>query len=214
MEARATDQANAGKALSQRRVRLLWVCVFVGTLILICAFLLICGNPLDGVWFNLRGKVVDQYGAPILHARITGEIARARLIDELLKIDFGAARNLNAEVDSNGGFHIWGFGTGLRIDPRAEGYISNVDENYELEGSSSVVDAPPSAPVYRLWKLNGPEPLDRCGFDCHDESVHWIDLLHANYMQNNSPVPTVRISALRSPCLHCNTVINTRGRIL
>jgi hypothetical protein len=104
-------------------------------------------KPLD-----LYGKVIDQYGQPVMGAEVQGNV--------LLNVDFTHSRDeiYHTQTDSQGLFNFKDIhGVALGIWPKKEGYTydlklpSRRPENYTLDPENPV--------VFIMWKLKGVEPM-------------------------------------------------------
>jgi len=160
-----------------------------GTIIAIAVAVVACvltllGNPLDGGWFILRGRVIDQYGAPVPNAVVSGEIAKRVWVPFLLEIDaatnsgFGLEGRFEKLTNAAGDFSAWGFGDRIGVSFSAAGYISfeRGDYDTDLYSAKRLRDLPTPV-VYHIWKLSGPQPLIQS--EVHvvgDGRTHWLDL--------------------------------------
>ena len=161
-----------------RRFRRLPIVALLALAVIV--FLFCVGNPLDGRWFHLQGKVVDQNGSPVAGATIVCSSGRRSWIPFLGEIDlalhsgFGAEQNFETSTNASGGFSVWGFGTYLNVSVKGAGIQPTPSWDYQIEE----VSPPPHLKIYHIWKLNGPERVITGGFRIHgDGKWQFLDLL-------------------------------------
>lgn len=101
---------------------------------------------------DLYGRVIDQYGQPVVGAKIQGDVViRLGFMQQRDDVHF-------TQTDESGNFSFLGFnGTGLGIWPQKAGYFYNLKlpsrrpDNYSPNPDNPV--------IFTMWKLRGAEPL-------------------------------------------------------
>lgn len=161
------------------------------------------------VEIEVHGKVVDQYGVPISGALITGGVS----VNDGFKA--GTVLTSNTVTDANGLFGISGYkGKRIGITVAKEGYAfiyTNAslkfsylwpeNERFHPDGTNPV--------VFRMWKLQGAEPLVSYKLDvrvpCDGSPVH-LDLLHGAVAKSAGDLEIV----VDMPAASINTLRHTR----
>jgi hypothetical protein len=185
--------------MASERLRYLWLgnlpretrFVIAGVLVVLLSTLLYLGNPMDGDWFVLRIKVVDQHGIAVPNALVTASLGkRAWLpflvsIDEAMNSDFGLVRTIRKTTTRSGEAAIWGFCTSLQLNVTAIGYYPPAISEYSAVGPGNLVSDLPRPVVYRVWKLIGPQPLICSGIRVPgDGKTYWLDLLRGKIVDS------------------------------
>jgi hypothetical protein len=101
---------------------------------------------------DIYGKVVDQYGQPVVGASVRGD---STLITGYMK---NTVEHHSAVTDTDGRFSFLGlYGDGIGIWPQKEGYFYNLrlpskrPDNYQPDPNNPV--------VFTMWKIRGAQPL-------------------------------------------------------
>jgi hypothetical protein len=108
---------------------------------------------------SLCGMVVDQYGQPVVGAKVKGSVLLSAGFDR------SEGESYYTETDSHGRFRFVRLhGLELGIWPQKDGY------DYDLKLSAKRPDnyykADPGAPViFTMWKVKGAEPMIHAEFD-------------------------------------------------
>jgi len=102
------------------------------------------------------GKVEDQFGNPVVGARITANTI-------IYNATGSAAEHISVASDANGFFQInAGKGESLGIWPRKEGYViatTRTEFKYSYMYPERIMPDPGNPIVIKMWKLQGAEPL-------------------------------------------------------
>ncbi len=103
----------------------------------------------DKVSMDTYGKVVDQYGQPVVDAKVQANVDTS----------FGDSTDYHSKTDVQGLFHFLGLhGQGLGIELQKEGYYFD----YMLASAQrpgNYLPAPSNPMVLTMWKLHGAEPM-------------------------------------------------------
>jgi len=109
----------------------------------------------------LYGKVIDQYGAPVVGAKMRGNV--------LLNVDVehSGSKNYYTETDSNGLFNFTDLhGVSFGVEPQKEGY--EYTEKGSVNWTKNYKPDPANAVIFNMWKLKGAEPM------IHSKFASWI----------------------------------------
>jgi hypothetical protein len=98
---------------------------------------------------DFYGKVVDQYGQPVVDADVTAHIS----------LTMGDGGTHTTQTDANGLFQLTGIrGQSLSITPSKAGF--QIDSAHlGLKGLNGIESAPNKRETYTMWKLNGAQPM-------------------------------------------------------
>lgn len=140
---------------------------------------------------DFYGKVVDQYGQPIIDADVSGIL--------IIKTEDGfEPKTFTIKTDAEGFFQIVGIqGSDLNVKVKKDGYrIGEHGEGYQgpVGGKSS----PSNRATFTMWKLKGPEPLTSTSIDSsisHDGSMSVFDIATGKA----SPTGDLRVTLSQSP---------------
>jgi hypothetical protein len=139
------------------------------------------------------GKVIDQYGQPVVGANVTGHLVFEQGIDSDEKV-----KTYKTQTDENGLFQFTGLtGADLGVTVSKEGYLlGGHGEGYKapVGGKSS----PDNRVVLTMWKLHGSEPLVnqhiRAEIPC-DGSTSTFDIMTGKKSDNGD----LKITMFRFP---------------
>ena len=142
---------------------------------------------------DFYGKVIDQYGQPIVSANVTGTLI---LNTEL----YGGLKTENsvAQTDADGLFQFIGLhGADLNVNVKKDGYkLGERGEGYQ--GPVGEKSSPTDRVILTMWKLRGAEPLVSSGFGSkmpHDGTPITFDMVTGK----ESPDGDLRVTLSRSP---------------
>jgi hypothetical protein len=126
-------------------------------------------NPQD-----FYGKVIDQYGQPVVGASVTGWITFLRGMDSDEKREAH-----KTETDVKGLFQFTGLrGASISADVAKEGYEIDYRVGYKVPAGG--ITSPDDRAILTMWKLKGPEPMTHANIHAYipcDGSVTRFDLL-------------------------------------
>jgi len=98
---------------------------------------------------DFYGKVIDQYGQPVVGAEVAVEINLA----------VGRSSTQKTQTDANGLFQFTGLrGQSLSITPERRGFQIE-GHGLGLKGLNGPETNPNNRAIYTMWKLKGPEPM-------------------------------------------------------
>lgn len=129
--------------------------------ILICLFALalIGTSCIDPSGFRIQkfyGKVVDQYGQPVVGADVKGSVVTSQGfdVDEKYKYYY-------TKTDSNGLFQFtWWLGSDISPWPSKPGYELGDSRTCDCyQGPLGKTTSPADRATFIMWKLKGPEPM-------------------------------------------------------
>jgi hypothetical protein len=111
---------------------------------------------LNDVPIAFYGRLVDQFGSPVVGAQITASVRVYNNVQSTVE-------HLATVSDGNGMFQIkGGKGESLGIMPKKEGYVLATTEthfNYSYMYSGHFTPDQGNPTVIKMWKLQGAEPL-------------------------------------------------------
>jgi hypothetical protein len=143
---------------------------------------------------DLYGLVVDQYGEPVVGARVRGSIGY-----NISMVQSGGEFRY-AETDSQGRFNFLGIhGAGIGLWPEKTGYYYNP----KLPSTTRPNDYLPDSNnplVIKMWKLKGAQPLEHAVFESripYDGTSVCFDLRTGKKLATTDE--GLRIALLRSP---------------
>ncbi len=101
----------------------------------------------DNQSLDFYGKVIDQFGQPVVGAEVTAQIG----------LSMGAGSTHKAQTDANGYFQFTGLrGHSLNLVPQKNGYQM---EGHGIKGPNGPETSSNDRGIYAMWKLKGPEPM-------------------------------------------------------
>jgi hypothetical protein len=140
---------------------------------------------------DMYGKVVDQYGQPVVGAKVEGGI----LLNVSL-VSSGSERHYTV-TDTQGCFSFIGIhGVGLGIYPQKEGYMYNFrlpsqrPDNYQPDPNNPI--------VFNMWKIKGAEPLENRSINS-EIPCDGTPAVFDTTTGNESSSGDLRVALLRSP---------------
>ncbi len=108
-------------------------------------------GPNDKTPMDTYGKVVDQYGQPVVGAKVRGLVGFEGP---------GDYEEHYTKTDSQGGFQFLGLhGKDLEIAPEKEGYEFNLAYKFLVFRPISYRPDPTNLLIIHMWKLRGAEPM-------------------------------------------------------
>ncbi|HEY1662004.1 MAG TPA: carboxypeptidase-like regulatory domain-containing protein [Verrucomicrobiae bacterium] len=128
---------------------------------------------------DFYGKIVDQYGQPVVGAEVNVAVL----------LSMGGGSSQKTQTDANGLFQFTGLrGESLSITPKKEGY--QIDQAHlGLRGKNGPETNPDHRAIYSMWKLRGPEPMihnnQRYQFKS-DNRIYTIDLLSGKMVEGTN----------------------------
>ena len=143
---------------------------------------------------DLFGKIIDQYGQPVVGANVTGDLMLIQ------GADVGEKEEIHkTQTDANGEFEFTGLqGWKLAVALSKEGYeIGRNPGVYEAPNDENKT-SPTGRSLYKMWKLKGAEPMIHTEFDSrvpYDGTSATFDLATGQKIPNGN----LRITLLRNP---------------
>jgi hypothetical protein len=156
-------------------------------------------HKIENVPVRFYGKAVDQYGNPVVDAKVTFDFVISHIAEYSTE-----SKPMTLETDKDGRFELTGV-TGYAIDK-----LSIIKQGYQLSkkapngctfGFRPDYNADSNNPtIFRMWKLFGKEPL--IGSSWHgkiseDSTTNTFDLLTGRPKEDGN----LEISCLRPPSL-------------
>jgi hypothetical protein len=128
------------------------------------------------------GKVVDQYGSPVVGAIVKGNV----MLDGL---ETSREETHTTETDQMGFFQFNGLhGASLGVTAKKDGYEMAVrGEGYK--GPSGQKTSPGDRAIFTMWKFRGPEPLNNSFIDTkipHDGTPIVFDTITGKQTQDGN----------------------------
>ena len=140
---------------------------------------------------DLYGKVVDQYGAPVVDAKVRGGIG----INVSMAQSGGEIRY--TQTDAQGCFNFVGIhGAGIGIWPQKEGYFYNLKIPWQRP--QDYYPDPNSPLVFTMWKIRGNEPLSHTSINAELSSDGSTFVFDSN-TGNQSESGDMKITFARAP---------------
>ena len=142
---------------------------------------------------NYYGKIVDQYGNPVVDADVTGYVTL------LVGIDSDEKREEHiAKTDSQGLFEFTGLrGASVSANAAKAGYTIDYRTGYKLPAGGKT--KPDDRAILTMWRLKGADPMAHkkieAGLSC-DGSPMTLDLLTGHRVPNGGDVT---LSLTRNP---------------
>jgi hypothetical protein len=123
---------------------------------------------------NFYGKVLDQYGQPIVGVEVTGSIEILNALGNEVQ-----SQTYKTQSDSGGLFEFTGkTGTPINVTIKKEGYLMG-ERGEGYQGPPAEKTTPNDRATLTMWKLRGPEPLVGSSIDAkipHDGSPVTFDM--------------------------------------
>lgn len=142
---------------------------------------------------DFYGRVIDQYGQPVVGASVTGVTEVLRDVDESAR-----PQAYRTESDTEGLFQFTGVrGWRFNVTMNMQGYLlGGRGEGYK--GPAGEKTSPNDRAIFTMWKLRGPEPLTSYSIDAKipfDGSPVTFDMATGKAAPNGD----LRITLSRSP---------------
>ena len=140
---------------------------------------------------DIYGRVIDQYGQPVVGAKIQGDV--------VVRLGFMQQNDTVhlTQTDEGGNFSFLGFnGTGLGIWPQKVGYFYNL--KLPSKRPDNYTPNPDNPVVFTMWKLHGPEQLVSSSLDAKipfDGTPARFDIASGQQSANGD----LQITLIRSP---------------
>jgi hypothetical protein len=158
------------------------------------------GQMMQSVWAannqtpqDFYGKVIDQYGQPVVGARVNGDLMFIR------GFDIGEGKEVHTtQTDADGLFQFTGLrGWELAVAPSKSGYElgRNMTAMTLPAGGKTSTD---NRAIFKMWKLKGAEPMTHMEFDSrvpYDGTSASFDLATGKKVVSGD----LRVTLLRSP---------------
>lgn len=123
---------------------------------------------------DFYGQVIDQYGGPVVGAKVTGWVTFLQGMDSDEKREAH-----KTETDAEGLFQFTGLrGASISADVAKEGYEIDYRVGYQVPAEKKT--SPDNRAILTMWKLKGPEPMTHANIHAYipcDGSVMRFDLL-------------------------------------
>jgi hypothetical protein len=141
---------------------------------------------------DFYGKVVDQYGQPVVGADVNVEV----------NLEMGRGSPQKTQTDAVGLFQFTRLrGRSLSITPEKKGFQIQ-GHGLGLKGLNGPETSPNNRAVYTMWKLKGPEPMihDQKRYNFKpDDRIYTIDLLSKKMAEGTNDVGDLLVQIQRPP---------------
>jgi len=177
-----------------KNYKLVWFCLAIVAIVETS-----CVGPGNHQILSFYGKVIDQYGQPVVEADVAGSVVSLTGPDTDEKY-----KHYKTKTDSNGLFQFtWLIGAGISASPSKPGYEMDI-RGYKgpvgLQRTGSKKTSPTDRAIFTMWKERGPEPMIDSRFDSrvpYDGTSATFNLETARKVTND--VSDLRITLLRAP---------------